>query len=338
MFDQTLVDSAPARAPVLSIAGWAISFGFAFLGFLARFILIPAIGRQPMSSGASFFLAVTIAVFVFFTALMLCYVVSESRRLRLNTMLWFVVTLIFSVVGFSSYLIYAAARTKNWKRAAMPMGSMVEGLVVAALILYPLIYTSALPKTQLMKFLVAPAPPASSTPPATRQRVVRCVSIAQLMAMPSVIPKTIPQVKNLPEPISDASGIAVPGSVPQANGNGMLGLLPGASSIPPPPPAAKAVPERIRVGGVVEAAKVLYRPMPAYPPLAKMAGLQGVVRLEAVIGKNGSIQNLRVISGHPLLIEAALDAVKQWRYEPTLLDGVPVEVVTEIDVAFNLSQ
>lgn len=219
----------------------------------------------------------------------------------------------------------------------MPMGSMVEGLVVAALILYPLIYTSALPKTQLMKFLVAPAPPASPAPPAAGQQVVRRVSIAQLMAMPSMIPKTTPQVKALPELMSDTSGIAVPGSVPQASGNGMPGLLPGADAVPPPPPAAKAVPERIRLGGVVEAAKAVYRPMPAYPPLAKAARVQGVVRLEAVIGKNGSIQNLRVISGHPLLIEAALDAVKQWRYKPTLLDGVPVEVVTEIDVDFNLS-
>lgn len=338
MFDQTLVDSAPARAPVLSNAGWAISFGFAFLGFLAGFIVIPAMGRQPVLSGASFLLAAIIAVFVFFTALMLCYVVSESRHFRLNTKLWFMVTLIFSVAGFSSYLIYAAARTKNWKRAAMPMGSMVEGLVVAALILYPLIYTSALPKAQLMRFLVAPAPPASPAPPAAVQHVVRRVSIAQLMAMPRVIPKTIPQVKNLPKLMPDASGIAVPGSVPQASGNGMPGLLPGASAAPPPPPAAKAVPERIRLGGVVEAAKAVYRPMPVYPPLAKVARVQGVVRLEAVIGKNGSIQNLRVISGHPLLIEAALDAVKQWRYEPTLLDGVPVEVVTEIDVAFNLSE
>ncbi|HEV2418772.1 MAG TPA: energy transducer TonB [Terriglobia bacterium] len=338
MFDQTLVDSAPANAPVLSIAAWAISFGFAFLGFFAGFILITAVGRQPMSSGASFFLAVIIAVFVFFTTLMLCYIVSDSSRLKLNTKLWFLVTLIFSVAGFSSYLIYAAARTKNWKRGAMPMGSMVEGLVVAALILYPLIYTSALPKTQLMKFLVAPAPPASTAPPAAGQQVVRRVSIAQLMAMPSVIPKTIPQVKNLPEPTSDASGIAVPGSVPQASGNGMPGLLPGVAAVPPPPPAAKAVPERIVVGGVVEAAKAIYRPAPAYPPLAKMARLQGVVRLEAVIGKNGRIQNLRVIDGNPLLIEAALDAVKQWRYEPTLLDGVPVEVATEIDVDFNLSE
>lgn len=338
MFDQTLVDSAPAHAPVLSIAGWAISFGFAFLGFLAGFILIPAIGRQPMSSGASFFLAATIAVFAFFTALMLCYIVSDSSRLKLNTKLWFLVALIFSVAGFSSYLIYAAARTKNWKRAAMPMGSMVESLVVAALILYPLIYTSALPKTQLMKFLVAPAPPASPAQPAAGQQVVRRVSIAQLMAMPRVIPKAIPQVKALPELMSGISGIAVPGSVPQAIGNGMPGLLPGVAAVPPPPPAAKVVPERIVVGGVVEAAKAIYRPAPAYPPLAKMARLQGVVRLEAVIGKNGRIQNLRVIDGHPLLIEAALDAVKQWRYEPTLLDGVPVEVVTEIDVDFNLSE
>jgi protein TonB len=73
---------------------------------------------------------------------------------------------------------------------------------------------------------------------------------------------------------------------------------------------------------------------PTYPPLAKQARIQGVVVLEAVIGKDGSIQNLRVITGHPLLIKAAQDAVSQWRYKPTMLNGEPVEVVTTVTVNF----
>jgi periplasmic protein TonB len=75
-----------------------------------------------------------------------------------------------------------------------------------------------------------------------------------------------------------------------------------------------------------------------YPPLAKQARIQGVVRLNAIIGRDGSIQNLQVVSGHPLLAPAAIDAVKRWVYQPTLLNGEPVEVVTVIDVNFTLSQ
>lgn len=71
-----------------------------------------------------------------------------------------------------------------------------------------------------------------------------------------------------------------------------------------------------------------------YPPLAKQARIQGVVVLEAVIGKDGKIQNLRVITGHPLLIKAAQDAVSQWEYKPTMLNGEPVEVVTTVTVNF----
>ena len=75
-----------------------------------------------------------------------------------------------------------------------------------------------------------------------------------------------------------------------------------------------------------------------YPPLAKQARISGVVHLNAVIAKDGTIQDLKVISGHPLLIQAAMDAVRQWVYAPTLLNGEPVEVVTQIDVNFTLSQ
>ena len=92
------------------------------------------------------------------------------------------------------------------------------------------------------------------------------------------------------------------------------------------------------MGGNVQSAKLTAQPKPVYPPLARQARIQGTVRLEADISKDGTIENLKVISGHPLLIQAALDAVKQWRYQPTLLNGVPVEVVTTVDVNFTLGQ
>jgi protein TonB len=110
---------------------------------------------------------------------------------------------------------------------------------------------------------------------------------------------------------------------------------------PPPPPPVKVekpvTPQRIRVGGNVQQAKLIRQPKPIYPPLAKQARISGVV-LNAIIGKDGTIQNLTVASGHPLLVPAAMEAVKQWVYQPTLLNGEPVEVVTQIDVNFTLSQ
>ena len=88
----------------------------------------------------------------------------------------------------------------------------------------------------------------------------------------------------------------------------------------------------------MQQAKLVRQPRPTYPPLAKQARIQGVVRLSAVIAKDGTIQELSVISGHPLLAPAALEAVRQWVYQPTTLNGEPVEVSTQIDVNFTLSQ
>jgi len=108
---------------------------------------------------------------------------------------------------------------------------------------------------------------------------------------------------------------------------------------PPHPPAVTAAPSGpVRVGGDVQMAKLVKKVIPEYPPLAKAARVSGVVRLLGIIAKDGTIQNLQLISGHPLLARAALDAVKQWIYQPTLLNGQPVEVIAPIDVNFTLGQ
>ena len=99
-----------------------------------------------------------------------------------------------------------------------------------------------------------------------------------------------------------------------------------------------ATPQRIRVGGNVQQQKLVQQPRPVYPPLAKEARISGVVRLNAIIGKDGTVQDLTIASGHPLLVPAAMEAVKQWVYQPTLLNGQAVEVVTQIEVNFTLSQ
>jgi protein TonB len=119
---------------------------------------------------------------------------------------------------------------------------------------------------------------------------------------------------------------------------GIIGGIPSAA----PPPAVKevksATPTRVRVGGQVQAANLIKKVTPTYPPLAKQARISGQVRFTAIIGKDGTIQNLQLVSGHPLLVAAARDAVTQWIYKPTLLNNEPVEVITQIDVNFTLSQ
>lgn len=101
---------------------------------------------------------------------------------------------------------------------------------------------------------------------------------------------------------------------------------------PPPAPTGP-----LKVGGQVQAAKLVRQVIPQYPPLARQARISGTVHLVGIIGKNGTIENLEVVSGHPLLVRAAVDAVKQWLYKPTLLNDVPVEVIAPIDVNFTLN-
>lgn len=145
---------------------------------------------------------------------------------------------------------------------------------------------------------------------------------------------------------SNASGetvlhIAAPGSQPGVLG-GIIGGVPGGGAPPPPPPpqdaGATSVPGRIRVGSNVQANNLVSQTTPEYPALAKQARIQGVVELAAVIGKDGHVINLSVVKGHPLLVQAAIDAVKDWVYKPTLLNGQPVEVQTMIDVNFTLAE
>jgi protein TonB len=92
------------------------------------------------------------------------------------------------------------------------------------------------------------------------------------------------------------------------------------------------------VSGNVQQVKLVRQIEPVYPPLAKAARIQGTVRFTVIVGKDGAVQQLQLISGHPLLVPAAQEAVKQWVYQPTLLNGEPVEVLTQIDVSFTLTQ
>lgn len=124
----------------------------------------------------------------------------------------------------------------------------------------------------------------------------------------------------------------------QMGSTDMQVMITAPGAFPPPGNLAAVPPGAIRVGGNVQQTNLVSQPRPVYPPLAKQSRIQGKVSLQAIIGPDGHVENLSVISGHPLLVQAALDAVREWVYKPTLLNGAPVTVVTVIDVNFTLSE
>jgi len=139
-----------------------------------------------------------------------------------------------------------------------------------------------------------------------------------------------------PPPVMSASGVVggVPGGVP---GGQMGGVIGGIISSTPVAVPKVATPQRVRVSQGVTQGLLIRKIQPAYPPLARQARIQGSVLLQAEISREGTIVNLRLVSGHPMLAPAALEAVKQWRYRPYILNGEPVEVETQITVNFTLS-
>ena len=236
-------------------------------------------------------------------------------------------------------------RKRPW---TVGLSLLIQATILGVLILIPLIFTESLSGGKMMTFLAAPPPPPPPPPPAPAApvhvvKMVREFEDGRLTA-PKEIPKEIQMIKEeeMPPP---SSGVGVPGGVPGGTPGGSMGGVIGGivsaaptAAPPPPPPPKVEVPHRINVGGNVQAARAISRPNPVYPQLARQARIQGVVKLEAVIDETGKITDLKVISGHPLLVQAALDAVKQWRYQPTVLNNVAVQVATTIDVNFTLSQ
>jgi protein TonB len=154
---------------------------------------------------------------------------------------------------------------------------------------------------------------------------------------PTKIPEKVQMIKEeeAPPPINSMAGVlgGVPGGVP---GGQMGGVIGGIISSTPVVPRV-ATPQRVRVSQGVSQGLLIRKIQPTYPPLARQARIQGQVLLQAQISKQGTIENLQLISGHPMLAPAAIEAVKQWRYKPYFLNGEPVEVETQITVIFSLS-
>jgi protein TonB len=215
-----------------------------------------------------------------------------------------------------------------------------QAVAAGVLFLLPLFYTQVLPQFQLVSRLVAPSPPpAPPAPEAARNARANRSNLSpdgRVMA-PLSVPTEIASVDEPSAPPAvDVSGLGVIGSTGTSPGrNGVLDSIgSGFNTIVPPPPTPSAHPPR--VSRVMEG-NLIYRVQPQYPPLARQARIQGIVVLRAMISREGKIENLQVITGHPLLVRSAMDAVLQWRYHPYYLNNEPVEVETQVTVNFTLT-
>jgi protein TonB len=220
-----------------------------------------------------------------------------------------------------------------------------ELLVVSLVLLIPLLYRDHLPEFHWRDITVGPAP---LPPPPVAASTTNNTSRAE--GTTSIAPRPLFHWDSGMARHPVASGVELTTDAPPSLGislgvggatNNLGTYIPNFVAAPPPPKPAPAVQKPaaapVPMGGDVQMAKLLRKVIPEYPQIAKSARISGVVRLIGTIGKDGTIQNLQVVSGHPMLTRAALEAVRQWIYSPTLLNGNAVEVIAPIEVTFTLA-
>ena len=241
------------------------------------------------------------------------------------------------------------------------IGSIVfHALLIFAVIIVPLLMPQTIPERELIVTLVSPiGPPPPPPPPPVEIPVITAPKAVQpqvrsvtpdVLIAPVAIPREVAKIVEEPSIVPPVGVIGgVPGGMPGGIAGGVLGGVlasnvapppvlepPAPPPPPPPPPAEVAAPVKpVRIGGVVKEPKVIKMVPPLYPPLASRARVGGLVVLEATLTAQGTVEEIRVISGHPLLIEAAIECVRQWQYEPTYLNGIPVPVILTAKVHFN---
>ncbi len=233
-------------------------------------------------------------------------------------------------------------KIKTRRKSATALSFILQAILIGIIVLIPLIFTEALPLKQMTEtMLVAPPPPPPPPPPAAKapqivKPVVSETTTTGSLRTPTTIPKTVAMIKESAAPPPTTAGVVggVPGGVPGGQMGGVVGGVIGA--VPTAAPKLVA-PQRVRVSQGVTEGNLVHKVTPEYPPMARQAHIQGTVVLSALIGKDGGIQNLQVVSGHPMLTSAAINAVKQWRYKPYILNGQPVEVETTVTVNFTMA-
>jgi protein TonB len=216
--------------------------------------------------------------------------------------------------------------------------------VLFILLLLPLYFSQGLNLQRLnMTLLIAPLPPAAAPPPpppAAAPRVARVIPktfTPGKLTVPSYIPKNVAMATDAGPPAEAFAGMmaGVPGGIPGGQVGGVLGGVMNAVAAPAAP-VSEGPRGPVRVGGNVKPPRLLSGPAPIYPILAKQSHIQGVVVIEAIIDEHGNVVQEKIISGHPLLVEAALKAVSQRKYEATILDGEPTPVDLRVEVTFQM--
>ena len=234
------------------------------------------------------------------------------------------------------YIIEAPVRVDRRRAYVVPISIVTHLVVVAALIATPLFAPGVLPvpATTLMAFInrdvVTPPPPPPAPAPRTSREDPPSTDTSNHFAAPIVSPGVIG-----PEPVGDTTRGLIRG-VEGGDGTALGDIL-GVTVDAPSPPTAPAPSKPIPVGGVVTRPTKIHDVVPVYPAIAQAARVSGMVIIEATIGPTGKVQDARVLRSIPLLDAAALDAVRQWEFTPTLLNGVPVPVIMTVTVQFTLS-
>jgi periplasmic protein TonB len=230
---------------------------------------------------------------------------------------------------------WAQTSRRGWTTLA---SFALQALAVGVLLLLPLIYTEGLPQLKwISTTLPVPAPPPPpAQPPTARTSHQQSNLVDGRPVTPPTIPDHVAHIQDQgPPPSITGSELGVRGGTGDPRFAGVFSSL-GTSTIAvaPPPPKPVARPPR---PSVMMQGYLVYRVEPVYPPLARAARIQGRVQLQAIIGRDGRIENLRVLEGHPMLVQAARDAVSRWRYRPYILNGESIEVETLVTVNFVLS-
>jgi periplasmic protein TonB len=219
--------------------------------------------------------------------------------------------------------------------------------IVVLLVVVPLYTTATIHLNEYRETtLLAPPPPSAPPPPPAASAVAPRIThpkaklnyTMQKLTAPTAIPKKVASYSDeVAAPAPNLGGVAggIPGGVIGGQIGGVAG---GTGTAVPTPPPPKPVQKIVRVGSNLKPPRQTYSVDPVYPPLAREARIAGTVIMEAVIDEHGNVVEARVVNGHPLLIEAALRAVRQWKYEPTSLNGQPVSVELQVQVHFKLNQ
>ncbi len=232
----------------------------------------------------------------------------------------------------------------NRKPFSLGVSLLLQAALIALLATIPLLVSPRLPVAQLRSFLLVPPPPTATPINRAVTPSGRILTSHRFVFHPDTVNRLPRSISRTLEDVPPILGIDVTGTNNEPFGTassilGTMGKIPAPLPQTVAKPAAPKTSERklVRVGSVVSEANLVHKVQPIYPPLARTARVSGTVEFSATISREGVIENLQLVHGHPLLVDAARQAIQQWRYKPTMLNGQAVEVITSIIVTFNLN-